>query len=792
VGALPELRPVSEELRSKVRIFSSASEAERARRPTDGVLLGSGAVLLVLGSIAGTAAQELEGGIAALVNSLPVVLDGLWTLAYDVPIVWAGALLVIALVARGRKALLRDQLLALVIAGALGALLHRGVEGSWPSVDWTFATGPPALVPSARLALAAAVLVTSAPHLSRPLRYVGRWVLTFGAFGSVFTAVSTPGGTAAAVLIGAMAAATVHLVFGSPGGRPSLTEVALSMRDLGVTAARLRPAELQPAGVWTVEGEDDGGRHLLVRVFGRDAWDGQLVTSTWRFLWYRRSSARLRLSRERQVEHEALLLLLARQAGVAVPGVRAAGRARSGDALLVLEPVAAPARGEVEALWSALATAHRAGLSPGAITDTDIGWAPSGAGLLSRWAEGSTAPDEQQRLQDRAQLLIASAIVVGRDEAIRGVVEALGHDGAAELVPWLQVSTVPAIMRRQADDLDEQVERLRQELADHLGLEEPELVQLRRITVGTIVQAALLVMVGVMMIAGLSGMDFAAAAEEFRDLQWGAVVVCLVLAQIARASGCISTIGASPTPLPLGPVLQLQFALAYINMAVPSTVGRLATMIRFFQRVGGSAATAVGVGALDSMANFVVQIGLIVTILGLGLGNLDPDLTAHLSDLDINVDLALLVLVLLVVAAAAVVLAVPRFREHVLPTLHQVRDGVRTLKSPKKLAMVLGGNALGQLLYGATLSAAAAATGNHVDIADSVLINNLVSLFAGLLPVPGGIGVSEAGLTAGLVAVGVPEPAALAAALLHRLLTVYVPPVWGYFSLQYLRRERYL
>jgi uncharacterized membrane protein YbhN (UPF0104 family) len=58
--------------------------------------------------------------------------------------------------------------------------------------------------------------------------------------------------------------------------------------------------------------------------------------------------------------------------------------------------------------------------------------------------------------------------------------------------------------------------------------------------------------------------------------------------------------------------------------------------------------------------------------------------------------------------------------------------------------------------------------------------------------VPGGIGVAEAGLTAGLVAVGVPEATALAAALIHRLLTYYLPPVWGYFSLRWLGRHGFV
>ena len=192
-----------------------------------------------------------------------------------------------------------------------------------------------------------------------------------------------------------MAAAAVHLIFGSPGGRPSLREVA---------ARRARPRRRCPStsdrrsssrpGCGRCSAEGATGEPLVIKVYGRDAWDTQLVTQAWRFLWYRHSSARLRTSRERQVEHEGLLLLLARTASVDVPKVRAVGRAPSGDTLLVVEPVAEPgAVGALDRLWAALGAAHDAGLSPCSIDVDDLGWTSTGDGVLSGWSGGMTAPE---------------------------------------------------------------------------------------------------------------------------------------------------------------------------------------------------------------------------------------------------------------------------------------------------------------------------------------------------------------------------------------------------------------
>ncbi len=72
------------------------------------------------------------------------------------------------------------------------------------------------------------------------------------------------------------------------------------------------------------------------------------------------------------------------------------------------------------------------------------------------------------------------------------------------------------------------------------------------------------------------------------------------------------------------------------------------------------------------------------------------------------------------------------------------------------------------------------------------MINISVSLFSTLVPVPGGIGVTELGLTVGLSAAGMSEEAALTTAVLYRIAVFYLPPLWGFFALRSLQRRQYL
>src|SRR5262249_60079548 len=69
-----------------------------------------------------------------------------------------------------------------------------------------------------------------------------------------------------------------------------------------------------------------------------------------------------------------------------------------------------------------------------------------------------------------------------------------------------------------------------------------------------------------------------------------------------------------PSALPFGPVYAMQLATGYMNVALPSSLARMAVNIRFFQRQGLSPPTAVASGLIDSFASTIVQ-GILLAVL---------------------------------------------------------------------------------------------------------------------------------------------------------------------------------
>ena len=103
---------------------------------------------------------------------------------------------------------------------------------------------------------------------------------------------------------------------------------------------------------------------------------------------------------------------------------------------------------------------------------------------------------------------------------------------------------------------------------------------------------------------------------------------------------------------------------------------------------------------------------------------------------------------------------------------------------------MIGANVASEVILAFTLQTFARALGYNVGFAEVLLITVSVRVLAGIVPIPGGIGVAEGGLAFGLVRAGLPDEVAFAVVVLYRLATFYLPPVWGFFSLRWLERKQ--
>jgi uncharacterized membrane protein YbhN (UPF0104 family) len=458
---------------------------------------------------------------------------------------------------------------------------------------------------------------------------------------------------------------------------------------------------------------------------------------------------------------------MAAQAGARVPEIVTAALGSDGEAVVVtnepdiaqLESMAADQVSDamLDDLMQQVTKLHAAGISHGRLNASNVLVVEDGPMLVDLSAATLGAPQSSLDT-DIAELLVACSIFVGPDRALGLAVRAGRGYVVGRILPYLQPAALTPHLRDLARAHDVALKDLRQAAAQATGQEVPELAPLRRLRPRDLVATALVAVGAYLLISKLAKIGFGTIAHELRHAEVAWILVGLIFAQLAFIPGGVSFRGAVPAPLPLLPCAVLQSAIKFINLTVPSSAGRIGINVRFLQRMGASTPEAFAAGAVDDLSVKIVQVALIV-------------------------------LALIVVA----VLLVPAIRAKVLPPMRIALSSLWTVARDRHKRLELFGGELGvQVLYALTLGAACLAYGVHLTFAQLVLANAAASAFSSLIPSPGGVGTAEASLTAVLAALGVENSTAFAIAFTHRLCTYYLPPIWGYFSMQWLEKKAYI
>jgi uncharacterized membrane protein YbhN (UPF0104 family) len=386
-------------------------------------------------------------------------------------------------------------------------------------------------------------------------------------------------------------------------------------------------------------------------------------------------------------------------------------------------------------------------------------------------------------------------LVAGPERTAAAARRVLSKEAVAAALPHLRRAGLDRALSTALKGRKQLLEDVRTRTAQVFDIEAPKLAEPKRVSWGTIVMTLGTLIGGWALILVLIkvGQSF----DTIKGAAWGWVAATAVLAQLAYPSTAVSVIGTVNQALPYGRVVDLEFANSFTSLA-GGTPATFATRVRFFQQQGFDATQAVTSGALVSTTSWIVKGALFLISLPLAWGNLDFSQSG--TDSSGNHGKAvwlLLAIILLVLVLIGVALAIPRLRrlaaDKARPKFGQVWGDLKVLASrPAKLVELFAGAPSAQLMVALALGTALHAFDQHLSLATIFIVITLASMLGGVTPVPGGMGVVEAGMILGLTAAGIPESQAVAATFVQRMFTSYLPPLWGWFVLAWMRRREYL
>jgi tRNA A-37 threonylcarbamoyl transferase component Bud32/membrane-associated phospholipid phosphatase/uncharacterized membrane protein YbhN (UPF0104 family) len=783
--------------------FGPASEKPFRRRSADGIRLVIATLLLVVLSLRANNVPRGEQGLFTYFNSLPSGLSPLFRGLYAAGTVWAGGLVIVAALV-GRRFRLA---LAMLLAGA-GAWFAARVTGQIVVRDLSLRSslhvitrlhGTTPHFPLVRLAIVVAIVAAAAPYVGRPSRRIGGVLVLGVAIAAMYLGNAYPRDVLGGAFLGWGIAAVIALAFGSPGGRPTARQVAASLMQLGVDASDVHLAAHQPTGLTLMVARDPAGP-LRVSVLGRDETDAQFLAKLARTVIYRDSGPPLTATRVHQLQLEALAMSLAGNNNARVPNVLVVGKAGPGAALLVERELGGSRLDAVDrevvtdavldAVWQQVARVHRSRVVHGRLDAAHVVLTSEGPAVVG-FERATLSASPEHRARDVAQLLASTTAIVGDERAVGACARVIGPDALAAALPVLQPAALDhntrSAFRGGHRELNQRITALRERAARAVEVEPPALQQLRRISaanlalaIGTLVAVgALLVQVG----------DPVLLWDATLRAGWGWVVLSLVLSMTTNVSYAVALMGSVPIRLPLWPTTECQIAMSFSNLAIPA-VGGYAIQVRFLQKQGIDLASAVAAGGLlSTVANTGVQLALFAVAVALTPDSIDLNLS--------NIQAAtllkyLLVAVFVLAAGSGIVLGIRQLRQRVMPPVARAAGTLwAVLRSPARLAQLVGGNVATTLLFTLVLDADLLAFGSNVSFWTLLALNVGIGTIASLVPIAGGTtAVSAVGMTGALAAIGVSQSAAVAAVLVNQLVVWYIPALPGWIATRdMLRRD---
>lgn len=781
--------------------FDVAPPGERYyRHPGDVVRLvlwASTTVLLVLflelaTETSGGLARDLGGAAASLPRPVRTLLLGLVQVgAVLVPVVVVATLVAVR---RWRRLLF---VLAAVAAGAalyavLGVVidLPGRLDDALTGASWLTTRTFPTV---AYVAAATAAATVGKPWLSRSWRRASDLAVV------VLAMVMALAGTAGvpelllAVAAGAAAGAGLLVAFGAPNRRPAPAVVASALRDAGIDVAGLHLVRAEEGRAQLYRARSLDGGSAFVKVYALDSRDADALYRGYRTLALREPGHDGPTpSLGHRVEHEALLLLLARQGGVSCPSFEALASLPDGSMALAMEdvdgsrldslPPEAVDDDLLDAVWGAVAQLHLRGIAHGSLRSANILVAERRPVLIDL-SFGEQAAAVRLRAIDRAELLVSLATLVGAERATASAARVIGSADLATAVPYLQPLALSASTRRAASKA--LLHDLRASVAAVTGQEAAPLERLVRVRPRTLLTIAVLTGAFYLLLPQLAHVGDSFTA--LRSANWGWLAVCVVMSVLTYVSSAISLGGGVRQRLPLVANVGTQLASSFVNRVTPANVGGMALNVRFMNKVGVEPAEAVTGMGLNVAAGGIVHIVLLVVFVAWAK-------QADTAGYKLPSSSKFLVVIAVALAVAGLLAATRRgrrlVRTHLVRAVKQSLTAVAALaRSPLKLLELFGGSAGVTLAYVAALTAAVAAYGGDLTFAQVGAVYLGSSIIAAAAPTPGGLGAMEAALVAGLTSVGLEPGLAVAAVLSYRLATYWLPILPGWISFHVLERR---
>lgn len=280
--------------------------------------------------------------------------------------------------------------------------------------------------------------------------------------------------------------------------------------------------------------------------------------------------------------------------------------------------------------------------------------------------------------------------------------------------------------------------------------------------------------------------DFSASWTVLKHADFEFIGVALLAVAMTYIMAGLSYVLLAVKKLAPGPAIMVQVASAFTNRLLPAGLGGLTMNVQYLRHSKHSLPQALSVAGTNNTIGFIGHGILLVVIIAWSKGQLFSRLSLP------DVDNQWLILAVVLGFILANLLVFRRLRDYLYKLTAEIMG---YLWAYRQRPLSIAGALLCLLVLTScnvtALYLCLRAVGVEAHIWEVFVAFSFGMLAATATPTPGGLGGAEAGFVAGLISYGIASPEALAAVLLYRLMTFWLPLAPG-LAVFLSIRNRYL
>ncbi len=334
--------------------------------------------------------------------------------------------------------------------------------------------------------------------------------------------------------LGMVAGSAVAVVFGTPNLQPGRGALTEGLARSGLDVVELRSAHVDARGSEPWLGVTTDGRKVFVKALSADQRSADLLFRAVRWVRLRRAGdAAPEVSLRRAAEHEALVSHHVRSFGLPTPLVLAVAEVEDDNVALVYEAIDGQSLDKVPAeqltdemvaeVWRDVMVLRSHGVAHRDLRLANVFLADDGRTLLIDFGFAELSADRQLLDTDVAELLAATAVVLGSERAARIAREVVGVEILEAARDWLHPLVLSSATRAALGE-DGALHDLRSEVARITGHTLTEYEPLGRLSAQRVLGLGLL---GLGVYAVLAVFIDEGVAREVGGVRWGLAILAV-------------------------------------------------------------------------------------------------------------------------------------------------------------------------------------------------------------------------------------------------------------------------